>query len=82
MALYFEVQRRAQADIDAVVGPKRLPDFHDHPSLLYISSVVKESSRWNLVSPFGRHFVIIIIIRPLNSIVCPEFLIKVDIARL
>ena len=62
MALYPEVQKKAQAEIDAVVGPNRLPDFHDRPSLPYISAVVKESSRWNIVVPFGRPFQVAIII--------------------
>jgi len=53
MALYPEVQKKAQAEIDAVVGPNRLPDFHDRPSLPYINAVVKETSRWNLVGPLG-----------------------------
>ena len=61
MALHPEVQRKAQAEIDAVVGPNRLPDFQDRPSLPYINAVVKESSRWNLVTPLGRPFVITII---------------------
>ena len=61
MALYPEVQKKAQAEIDSVVGPNRLPDFHDRSSLPYIDAVVKESSRWNLVLPFGRLFVIIFI---------------------
>ena len=60
MAIYPEVQKKAQAEIDAVVGPNRLPDFHDRPSLPYINAVVKESSRWNLVTPLGRFFVIVI----------------------
>ena len=60
MALYPEVQKKAQAEIDTVVGPKRLPDFHDRPSLPYINAVVKESSRWNLISPLGMPFVIMI----------------------
>ena len=54
MALYPEVQKKAQAEIDAVVGQNRLPDFHDRPSLPYINAVVKESSRWNLVIPLSR----------------------------
>ena len=62
MALYPEVQKRAQAEIDAVIGPNRLPEFHDRPSLPYINAVVKETSRWNLVAPLGKHFIIIIII--------------------
>ena len=60
MALYPEVQKKAQAEIDAVVGPNRLPDFHDRPSLPYINAIVKESSRWNLVGPLGRPFIIIV----------------------
>ena len=67
MALYPEVQKRAQAEIDTVVGQNRLPDFHDRPSLPYINAVVKESSRWNLVLPFGTLFVIIIITTILTS---------------
>ena len=62
MACYPEMQKKAQAEIDAVVGPNRLPDFHDRPSLPYINAVVKETSRWNLVAPLGRPFVIIIMI--------------------
>ena len=62
MALYPEVQKKAQSEIDAVVGPNRLPNFHDRPSLPYINAIVKESLRWNLVTPIGRPFVIIIII--------------------
>jgi hypothetical protein len=67
MALYPEVQKKAHAEIDAVVGPNRLPDFHDRPSLPYINAVVKESSRWNLVLPFGRPFVVIIVSTILTS---------------
>ena len=61
MALYPEVQKKAQAEIDTVVGPNRLPDFHDRPSLPYINAVIKELSRWNLVGPLGLPFVIIIV---------------------
>ena len=61
MALYPEVQRKAQAEIDTIVGPNRLPDFHDRPSLPYINAIIKESSRWNVVLPFGRFFVTSII---------------------
>ena len=61
MALYPGVQKKAQAELDAVVGPNRLPDFHDRLSLPYINAIVKESSRWNLVSPLGRPFLIIIV---------------------
>ncbi|KAJ2985134.1 hypothetical protein NUW54_g10252 [Trametes sanguinea] len=53
MALHPEVQRKAQAELDAVVGPHRLPDFSDRESLVYINALVKESLRWHNVLPLG-----------------------------
>ena len=67
MALCPEVQKKAQAEIDAVVGPNRLPDFHDRPSLPYVNAILKETSRWNLVTPLGRPFVIVIVATILTS---------------
>ena len=51
LALYPEVQKKARAEIDAVVGTNRLPDFEDRPFLPYINAVVKETMRWHLVVP-------------------------------
>ena len=56
MALYPEVQKKVQAEIDAVIGPDRLPNFQDRPSLPYVNAVVKESLRWNLILPLGGPF--------------------------
>ena len=56
MALYPEVQKKAQAEIDAVIGPNCLPDFEDRPFLPYINAVVKEVMRWHLVTPIGEVF--------------------------
>ena len=53
LVLYPEVQKKAQAEIDAVIGPNRLPDFEDRPFLPYINAVMKESMRWHLVGPLG-----------------------------
>ncbi|KAL7280105.1 hypothetical protein ACG7TL_006521 [Trametes sanguinea] len=53
MALHPEVQRKAQAELDTVVGPQRLPDFGDRDSLVYINAIVKESLRWHNVVPLG-----------------------------
>ncbi|KAF9548289.1 cytochrome P450 [Agrocybe pediades] len=53
MALYPEIQKKAQAELDRVVGPHRLPDFSDRPEMPYINALVKETSRWNLVLPLA-----------------------------
>lgn len=46
MILYPEVQRRAQQEIDNVVGDQRLPTMDDEPDLPYILGCMKESLRW------------------------------------
>ncbi|KIP11879.1 hypothetical protein PHLGIDRAFT_124541 [Phlebiopsis gigantea 11061_1 CR5-6] len=53
MTLYPDVQKRAQAEIDSVVGHDRLPSFDDRPNLPYIEALVKEVLRWNPVGPLG-----------------------------
>ena len=53
MALYPHVQERAQAELDRVVGPNRLPEFEDLPQLPYIRAVVAEITRWMPVGPLG-----------------------------
>ncbi|KIJ64047.1 hypothetical protein HYDPIDRAFT_112573 [Hydnomerulius pinastri MD-312] len=55
MALHPEVQARAQAEIDSVVGTERLPDFHDQPSLPYVEAIIRETMRWNPVTPVLPH---------------------------
>ena len=62
MALYPEVQKKAQAEIDTVLGPHRLPDFEDRPSLPYINAIVKESMRWHLVAPLGASTVVVVVV--------------------
>ncbi|KAG2070197.1 cytochrome P450 [Suillus decipiens] len=51
IALFPDVQKQAQAEIDAVIGPDRLPSFADRDSLPYIEALVKEVLRWNVVAP-------------------------------
>ncbi|KAF9468660.1 cytochrome P450 [Collybia nuda] len=53
MAMYPDVQRKGQAEIDAVIGSSRLPGYGDRSSLPYINGIVKETMRWQLVSPLG-----------------------------
>lgn len=53
MASFPDVQKKAQAELDRVVGPHRLPDFEDLKSLTYIRAIVMETLRWLPVNPFG-----------------------------
>ncbi|KAG0702607.1 cytochrome P450 [Suillus ampliporus] len=53
MVSYPDVQRRAQAEIDLVVGRARLPTFEDRASLPYVESVLRETLRWHPVFPLG-----------------------------
>ncbi|TBU41985.1 cytochrome P450 98A3 [Dichomitus squalens] len=53
MALYPQAQEKAQAELDAVVGTERLPEFSDRPSLPYIDALVQELLRWYPVTPIG-----------------------------
>ncbi|KAI0060162.1 cytochrome P450 [Artomyces pyxidatus] len=50
---YPEVLKKAQAEIDAVVGLDRLPDFDDRASLPYVESLIKEVYRWSAPVPLG-----------------------------
>lgn len=53
MAMYPDVQRKAQAEIDAVIGNERLPEFSDRHTLPYMNALVKESMRWQSIIPLG-----------------------------
>ncbi|KAN0109877.1 cytochrome P450 [Russula decolorans] len=53
LVLFPHVQRRAQAELDVVVGRDRLPTFDDRPRLPYIEALCKELMRWNMVTPIG-----------------------------
>ncbi|KAI2787985.1 O-methylsterigmatocystin oxidoreductase [Penicillium oxalicum] len=53
MALYPEVQAKAQEEIERVVGPKSLPTLADRSRLPYLNAVVKEVLRWHPVAPMA-----------------------------
>ncbi|KAI1348904.1 cytochrome protein [Xylaria sp. FL0043] len=53
MTLFPNVQRRAQEEIDRVVGVNRLPTFGDRESLPYVEAVLTEAWRWHSVAPMG-----------------------------
>jgi cytochrome P450 len=46
-----EVQKKAQAEIDKFVGRDRLPTLADRTNLVYLDACMKESSRWEPISP-------------------------------
>ena len=53
MVVFPEVQHRAQAEIDAVVGRARPPTFADAPQLPYVRAIIKEVLRWRPVIERG-----------------------------
>lgn len=53
MALFPEVQRKAQEEIDRVTGGNRLPGYQDREGLPYINAMVKEAVRWHSVVPMN-----------------------------
>jgi cytochrome P450 len=53
MRLYPEVQKKAQEELDEVVGLSRLPEYEDRENLPYINALCKEIVRWHPVFPLG-----------------------------
>ena len=45
MILYPDVQRRAHAELDKVVGMDRLPDLDDQSELPYMTAIMREVLR-------------------------------------
>ncbi|KAH9853884.1 cytochrome P450 [Lenzites betulinus] len=53
MTLHPEVQRKAQAEIESVVGTDRVPTAADRENLPYIHAILLEVLRWNPVATLG-----------------------------
>jgi cytochrome P450 len=53
MIAHPEIQKRAQDELDAVVGRSRPPTFADAPNLPFIQALVKETLRWRPAIPLG-----------------------------
>ncbi|KAF4584967.1 hypothetical protein EYR40_001793 [Pleurotus pulmonarius] len=53
MVLHPEAQRKAQEELDAVIGD-RLPTFEDREQLPYVRALLKEVTRWQPVTPMGH----------------------------
>ncbi|KAF9480959.1 cytochrome P450 [Pholiota conissans] len=54
MAEFPEVQRKAQEEIDRVIGHDKLVTFEDEASLPYIHAICREVFRWRPVTPLGN----------------------------
>ncbi|KAF2808266.1 O-methylsterigmatocystin oxidoreductase [Mytilinidion resinicola] len=53
MLKFEHVQRKAQEEIDRVVGRDRLPNFEDREKLPYVNALAKEATRWWPIAPMG-----------------------------
>ncbi|KAJ7935552.1 cytochrome P450 [Mycena leptocephala] len=53
MALHPDIQKKAQSEIDTVIGTHRLPEFEDRPSLPFVEALYREVMRWKPVAPLG-----------------------------
>ena len=53
MVLYPEVQKRAQKEMDSVLGHGHLPQFGDKDALPYLKALMYELLRWNPPAPLG-----------------------------
>ena len=53
LVLHPQVQKRAQEELDLVVGRDRFPTFDDRPRLPYIEAICRELVRWQMVTPMG-----------------------------
>lgn len=51
MTLYADVQKKAQAELDSVVGHDRLPNLGDRDVLPYLGALINEVLRWSPVVP-------------------------------
>ncbi|KAL0563744.1 hypothetical protein V5O48_018320 [Marasmius crinis-equi] len=52
--LHFpQVMKKAQQELDSVVGQQRLPEYSDKPNLPYINAIVNETLRWRPVAVLG-----------------------------
>jgi len=53
MVKYPDVQAKAQAELDSVIGRETFPTFNDEGSLPYLNAVIKECMRWLTIAPMA-----------------------------
>ncbi|KAM0419320.1 hypothetical protein ACHAPD_002879 [Fusarium lateritium] len=52
MVLHPEIQKKAQDELDAVIGPGKLPEFSDRSYLPYIEHIVQEIYRYTPIDKY------------------------------
>jgi cytochrome P450 len=72
MLIWPEIQTKAQAEVDRVIGKDRLPEFNDAPRMPYIQGIINECLRWIPVAPMGKqslhcHLCALIMLSDLSS---------------
>ncbi|PIL29172.1 cytochrome P450 [Ganoderma sinense ZZ0214-1] len=53
MSLHPDAQKKAQAELDRVVGNGRMPEFSDWESLVYVNAIIRETLRWHTIAPLS-----------------------------
>lgn len=53
MCVFQDAQKKAQEELDRVVGTERSPDWSDEASLPYVKALVTEVLRWRTVTILG-----------------------------
>lgn len=53
MGMHPEIQKKAQLELEEIVGLNRLPAFEDFRSLPYIHAIYLECMRWLPVAPIA-----------------------------
>jgi cytochrome P450 len=53
MSVHPEIQKKAQKEIDQLLGGERLPTLSDQDDLPYISAMIKEIFRWHTPLPIS-----------------------------
>jgi len=53
MAKFPDVQRKAQTEVDRIVGSGRLPTLADRASLPYVEAIYREVLRWRPPQPLN-----------------------------
>lgn len=58
MTVYPDVQKRAQQEIDTVIGHDRLPTLEDRDRLPYLRALCTEVLRWMPAAPLGELYIL------------------------